>query len=185
MYADALAMGREFNDLATQASALTNLGMQRHAADRNDEARPMLAESLELRRTLGDRSGRDDARQLGCHRGQRGRLNEAEPRYREALAIFREIGGNRLVANALEGLAWCARHREDPESAARLWGGAEGVRNRPGHPPRPADLAERREMQTWLREMLGASRARSIRRRAASLTTEAIVDEILASLRGV
>ena len=71
----------------------------------------------------------------------RGEYERAGGLYRESLALQREVGEKRDIAECLEGLAGVAGEQGRAERATRLLGAAEALREEVGAPLPPADRA--------------------------------------------
>ena len=69
---------------------------------------------------------------LGSLAQRRGDHRQAETLYRESLALLVELGDRRRTAACLEGLAAAASTRGEANRAARLFGAADGLRERAG-----------------------------------------------------
>src|SRR5438093_10200882 len=64
--------------------------------------------------------------------------------YRESLAVLREMGDKKGIADSLEGLAEAAAKLGQPERAARIWGAEQALRDAIVL-PLPATTLERQE----------------------------------------
>jgi DNA-binding CsgD family transcriptional regulator len=127
-YENALELLREADDPAGVAGLLNNLGLV--AAEQRDLARSraLLEEALRIYRRIGNERGMAIAL---CNLGHRiARIDgpaAAISCYREALPLFHAIGDKAGVAWGLQALAETASEGA-PATAARLYGGAEAVR---------------------------------------------------------
>ena len=70
---------------------------------------------------------------------EQGTVADAAAFFREALALFLEIGHRRGAARVLEGMAGVASRRGDAARALTLAGAASALRHELGAPPRPRD----------------------------------------------
>jgi predicted ATPase/DNA-binding XRE family transcriptional regulator len=103
---------------------------------------PGASRSLTELETLGHELGAQDyvaaaafyAGELACLVEDR---ETARARYAASLALFHELGYQRWIARALEGLATLA----PPERAIRLAGAASALREASGQPPSPSERA--------------------------------------------
>src|SRR5689334_18459346 len=92
-------------------------------------ARALCQEALALRRALGDRPNTAIALgQLGRVALDLGDLAEARARFTESLVLSRDVGRQRSIALALEGLAAVAAGERRAERAVVLAGAADAVR---------------------------------------------------------
>lgn len=69
---------------------------------------------------------------LGMAHVERGELDTASARFRESLALFRDIGDEHGTANALSNLAWVAHYLGDHRAALREFGAALDFYRRTG-----------------------------------------------------
>jgi tetratricopeptide (TPR) repeat protein len=76
---------------------------------------------------------------LGAVACEQGALDRADAYYIEALDLHDELGSERGVAYAVQGLGEVATSRGDYEAAARLLGAAEATRERIGVVLSPAE----------------------------------------------
>ena len=72
----------------------------------------------------------------------RGDRQQAKSLHEESLALSRELGDKLIAAESLEGLA-CSATRGEEESAARLFGAAESLREAVGYHQVPRERALR------------------------------------------
>jgi DNA-binding CsgD family transcriptional regulator len=99
----------------------------------HDSAASQLEESLALSRELGDHWNTAFSLYiLGMIELQRGDLERGEALIEECVPIDRGLEYRFLLAHVLLGLGLVAALRGRPDRAARLWGGAEPLRERLG-----------------------------------------------------
>jgi tetratricopeptide (TPR) repeat protein len=84
-----------------------------------------------------------------------GDVNLALTSQHEALAIALQLGGTRVIANAVEGLAGAHSVRGDAEFAARLLGAADALRRRSGGSMPAAERFDVDRAEQRAREALG------------------------------
>jgi len=140
LYEEALAMWRQLGDRRGIAVTLNNLGLVvRHQSD-YPIARAMYEESLAIVRERGDRRGMAVAlNNLGNVVLEEGNFPAARTLYNESLEILRELVDRDGIAASLEGLAHVAFPLAGPSKAARIWGGAERLREQIGAPMPPGN----------------------------------------------
>ncbi|MEO8133346.1 MAG: tetratricopeptide repeat protein [Betaproteobacteria bacterium] len=139
-YEASLAMFRELGDRRGVAYALNNLGLL--ASDRSDyaAARALHEESLAIRRELGDQWGiASSLNNLGDVVAAQGDFPAARALDQQSLAVQRALGDRRGIAYTLEALAYVASALATPDTAARIWGGAERLREEIGSPVPPSE----------------------------------------------
>jgi hypothetical protein len=108
----------------------------------------LLAEALDLDREIGDRQGAGCAlTYLGHVALDAGDLPEARTRLRGALAVLREVGDRRIIADALDGCAGLAAAERQPRRALRPAGAAAALRAAIGRPTPPV---QRPAFERWL-----------------------------------
>jgi predicted ATPase/class 3 adenylate cyclase len=96
-----------------------------------ERGRALLRESADLSLRVGDRfSVASSLHALGDVEIEEGELDAAEEAYAGALRVAWETGAQRIVCYSLAGLGAVAAEREDPESAALLWGFVERYEER-------------------------------------------------------
>jgi DNA-binding CsgD family transcriptional regulator/tetratricopeptide (TPR) repeat protein len=130
---ESLALARSLGDEVRSYVALDHLGEV--AQDVGDDARAveLYQAALEMQRRLGHRRGMAvSLTNLGSLAQRRGDHRQAEAFYREGLALLVELGDRRRTAACLEGLAAAASARGEAQRGARLFGAAEGLRERAG-----------------------------------------------------
>jgi DNA-binding SARP family transcriptional activator/tetratricopeptide (TPR) repeat protein len=93
------------NDHATEARALTMLGLVHWLQGRYPQATDHHQQALTISRDTGDRAGEAIAlTYLGLVHGQQGRYPQATGHYQQALTICRDIGDRVVEAQILNGL---------------------------------------------------------------------------------
>ena len=125
----ALAVSRSVDDRAGEAAALRRLSLPVWEQGRRDEGEKALHTALALSRQIGDRAGEADALStLGVaiasltHDG-----SPVEPYFRQALAIYRELGQRDRVSTMLVNLGRVAMLGGDPRRAVEVFGEAAGM----------------------------------------------------------
>ena len=93
--------------------------------------------------------------ELGLIAEQRGRAAEAGRLHLRALRTSRTLGGHRIIAMALEGLAGATGLGGDHERSARLLGAAASARRATSVPAAPSERAEIDRIATAARAALG------------------------------
>jgi non-specific serine/threonine protein kinase len=111
---------------------------------------------------------------------ERGEYDRAVALYEESLALRRELGDRRGIAEALEGLALVAADRAEPERAALLLGAAEAVGEATGASPQPTDLAAHDQTIASIRRVLGEAGFAAAYSRGRALTLDQILIQLSA-----
>ncbi len=151
---------------------LTGRAMVRRAQGRLDDAVEAAAAALDVYRRTQLLSGQAlSLALLGFATECLGDVSGADEHHTEALSAARQLGDERLVALALEGLAGVAVARGDHERGATLVGAAGHLRNLNGAPSGPASDVGR--ISESIVEVLGQERfdAACERGRGADLDT--------------
>jgi predicted ATPase/DNA-binding CsgD family transcriptional regulator len=126
---ESLALSREMRDRAGTALALYLLGRFALAQGEATTARSLLEESLPLQRVLGDRQGIAHALcLLASVATVQGDEAKASAWYEESLALFRLMDDVEGQVLCLQGWARLLARQGEAVWAARLWGGAETLR---------------------------------------------------------
>ena len=123
-FEESVAIYRELGAEGRWSLALVLQGLGMVADVRHDEpaAHRFYAESLALRRELGDRWGlAQSLDDLGARQLAAGDLDAAHTLYVEALEIARQAGDRRLIATELSGLASLAAAQGDVSRAVTLY----------------------------------------------------------------
>src|SRR5262249_17804674 len=87
-----------------------------------------------------------------------GDLGTARARFLESLALRRELGNRRGIAECLEGLARVTAAQDQPERAAILFGAAHALRDHLAAPLPVNERPDQEEQLDALRRGLGAER---------------------------
>jgi predicted ATPase/DNA-binding SARP family transcriptional activator len=95
--------------------------------------------------------------ELGFLAERRGRVAEARRLHLRALRASRTLGGPRVVAIALEGLAGATAAAGDHETSARLLGAADAARRATSVPAAPSERSEIDRITVATRTALGAA----------------------------
>ncbi len=140
LYEESLALRRELGDQWGIGAALNNLGLVvLHDGD-YPAARALYGESLKVFRDLGNRQAMaSPLSNLGRVAYQQGDYAGARALIQESLAIFWDLRDRWGIAMSLEGLAYVALALARRVQAARLWGGAERLREEIGCPLPPSE----------------------------------------------
>ncbi len=124
-----LALARELGDVQLTGAALDNLGNLADEDGRLEAARRFYDEALALRRQLGDRFQiAVSLGNLGCLMQKMGDIERAWALVRESLEIKRELGNVHSATFGLEAIASLAIEGGAYESAVRLLGAADAIR---------------------------------------------------------
>jgi predicted ATPase/class 3 adenylate cyclase len=139
LYEESLALRRELGDQWGIGAALNNLGLVvLHDGD-YPAARALYGESLKVFRDLGNRQAMaSPLSNLGRVAYQQGDYAGARTLIQESLAIFWDLRDRWGIAMSLEGIAYVLALAR-PVKAARLWGGAERLREEIGCPLPPSE----------------------------------------------
>ena len=171
---EGLALWRELDDPDGIGWSLNHLGHVAQLRGEYARARRLHEESLSLFRGL-------DAQYYGlawAHQGLgeaalgQGDAALAATDFREALTLSRDAGYRAGMAWCLAGLAGVAFLDEDPERAARLWGGAEALRQSIGAREAPASHATRERLMAAAREQLGETAFAEVWSKGQAMTME-------------
>jgi non-specific serine/threonine protein kinase len=150
---EALAISRELDDWLEIAETLYHLGTVAYFQGDYLAANARLEQSLAIRRERGFRHGiAATLTALGLVAHDKRDYPNAQTLLKEALAIQRELGDRRSISESLEGFAAVAFALTGPESAARIWGRAERLREEIGAPIAPAQ-------RPWYDRQVAAARA--------------------------
>jgi predicted ATPase/class 3 adenylate cyclase len=137
---ESLAIIRGLGNRWHIAGSLINLGSIDYLQGNLTSARQRYEESLAIYRELGDRWGIAAALiNLGSAANDQCDYRAASAMYKESLAIHLELGDRWGIAESLQGLAYVAFALFGPARAARIWGGAERLREEIGSPVPPRD----------------------------------------------
>ena len=131
--ADVEAIYRELGNIRGLSSVLENRGYSELVLGNYDAAEPLLRESL----ALGSPSPSHVLLNLGLALLGNGRPDEARTAFAQSLAEGASTEAPEQVLYALEGLASVAASVAEDETAARLWGASEALRESIGVIPRP------------------------------------------------
>lgn len=163
LYEASLALYRERglpHDTAA-ADALAHLGMAAFFDGDDARAQPALAESLALKRALGEKWGMGFALfHLGCIAIRQGRPEDAYALITEGLDLGAELNERLLRAYLVEALAWlaCATPDRRPLArAAQIFGAAEALREALAAPRPPRWRTLLAPILTELETNLGAA----------------------------
>jgi predicted ATPase/class 3 adenylate cyclase len=177
---ESLAIRRELGDRWGIAASLGNLGNV--AAEQGDypAARALHAESLAVRRELGDRWGIGNSlNNMGNVAYDQGDYPSAQALYEESLTIRQELGNRWGIAWSLEGLAYAAFALAGPGRAARIWGGAERLREEIASPLPPGDRPRYDHKVAAARTTLGDAAFDLAWQEGRAMTLEQVVEYAL------
>ena len=151
-----LEIMRALGDVGFVAEMAYYLGVIHRHQGKLDEAQTLLEESLSLGQEQWAPSERF-IRQTELARSltQQGKVAEARAIYRQNRGFLSTSGFRWLVAEYLEGLAALQVSLGAPETAVRLWGAAEALREAIGAPMFPVDRAAYASAITAARTQLG------------------------------
>ena len=118
---DFLSLSSSTIDATLRAEALDRAGMLARYQGDLKHAHELIAESLSLRRELGERHGvADSLSNLGFVVLHQGDFTQARQLYSEALSIHRELDNRQGIADSLSHLALMAFYESDYESAQAM-----------------------------------------------------------------
>jgi len=143
LHEESLAIRRVLGDWQGIGDSLNSLGSS--ASEQGDyaAARALFEESLAIQRDLGDRQSMAlSLNALGHMAFAQGDNACARALHEETLTIYRELGDRRGIARSLVGLAYVAFALGCPGRAARIWAGAERLRETIGETLPPSDCAD-------------------------------------------
>jgi len=107
---------------------------------------------------------------------QQGKWAQALPLYRESILYFQDMGHEPAVAHQLECIAYIAIAKEAPDTAARLLGAAQAIRERTNNPIKPPwQKAENDQAMKELAEILGRAHRDAIVGEGRSMTLDEAV----------
>jgi predicted ATPase/DNA-binding SARP family transcriptional activator len=170
LHEEAMTLAETVGSRVSYGVILTGRAMVRRAQGRVQDAADAAADALAVYRRTQLRSGQALALALlGFATECLGDPSRAEELHAEALAAARQLGDERLVALAVEGLAGVAVARGDLERGASLLGAADHLRDLNGASSGPASDVDR--IGGLIQDALGAERFQQIRHegRAADL----------------
>jgi predicted ATPase/serine/threonine protein kinase len=136
---EGLAISRESNDKSEIGLSLSFLGHLAWAEGKTAAAHPLFVESLAIFRQLGNKEiVSDNLTILGAVAYSAGDYNVARSHFAEALVTAQELGDKITIAFSLDGFAALTAKQGKLESAARLAGAAEHLRESTGYEIEPA-----------------------------------------------
>ena len=185
-FEQALALARDRQHEWYIGLCLNNLGFLDLLRGRPEEARPLLAESAERRRRLGDMRGLASTliNQASLAMGA-GDVDSAYPLCLESLRLLDRWGLSPLTADLLEDLAAILANREQPQLAARILGGIEGFRAAIGAPAMQWRREDHARTIESLQQMLGAEPYAAAVAEGARLPVDRIAKEVLSYESGL
>jgi predicted ATPase/transcriptional regulator with XRE-family HTH domain len=133
LHDEAMAVWREMGNDQKLAIVVANRSGMAYRQGEYDLAAKLQEEALNLKRAVGDKLATASSLGfLGSIEIERGNLAAARERLDEALISFHEAGQKTEVAACFEALARVALEEGDSGRAARLYGGAEALRESVG-----------------------------------------------------
>lgn len=154
-FAEGLEFAREHNEERLIAICLSGLGSYELDHGNVEEARKMKEESLAIYRRVGDRWIIGLVLWGIAHAAlAQGDLHRARLAIREWAEIVQDLGNRWLLAYVLESAAEIALGESQPERAARLFGGAEALREYFGAQFSVSEGREHAEAVAKLKSML-------------------------------
>jgi ATP/maltotriose-dependent transcriptional regulator MalT len=155
-------VSREAGDRVNESLCLANLGEMAFLDGDLTRARELLTQAAALAGEVADPSNRSFVRvdsfariDLGWVHLAEGDIEEGERRFREGLALERELGTSTGARSALAGLAGLAAARGDHERAARLSGAAEALAEQADATPDASDLRAHEPLLSTARAAAG------------------------------
>ena len=140
---ESVAIFRELGDHQSLVMALNNLGVVAEEQGDRDAARHFYEECISIARQLGEKTfivyALNGLAHVHCLQGD---LSHGWLYYRESLILAQQTAEKRLIAYGLEGFAKVALRQGTMETAARLLGAADALRQEIGAPLDPAEQAE-------------------------------------------
>ena len=177
-----LALRRSLGDPLLIAASANTLGLAAMRAGDLDTAERAFDECLQLARELGEKVLTAAAL---CALGEIALsgdvLEIAAERLLDALALYRELEDERDCAECLHALGGVAAAQGRPLDAARLWGGADGLRQRLSAVLTPDERAVEQRFLPGVAAELGAEQLAQARTEGRSLELaelQAIVSEL-------
>jgi len=180
---EALSIQRELDNAAGVLAVLQERGNLAVEMGEGDAALRDFGEALEIARRLGEKPRLAGlyAAVAAAHR-RAGRLELAVAPLRQALEMYREIGSSVDSPDALLLAASLAADRGDFTRAARLFGAADAHRGASEMPVLPGEAALIRRSRETARAGLGETAFDAAAVEGAGLSSDAAMEEALASL---
>jgi DNA-binding CsgD family transcriptional regulator len=178
---EGLARSRELEDAWLTAQRLNFLGDLARSQENDATATARYEDALTLLRGQ-DLTGTVPSllHNLGYLALRRDDTRRSLRLFRESLAMFRDQGDLRGVADCLDGLAGVQVAMKQPERAAQLLGAAEALRGSAGGSIWPANVVDRERILTQVRGSLEQSKLASAWADGRLLRPEQAVAEALA-----
>jgi tetratricopeptide (TPR) repeat protein len=174
LHEQAMVLAESVGSRVSYGVIFTGRAMVRWAQGRLQEAADAAGEALAVYRRTRLVTGQAlSLALLGFTTERLGDLERAEELHTEALATSRQLGDERLVALALEGLAGVAVAREEHERGGELLGLAAHLRELNGAPSGPASDEVR--IGEVVLDALGQERFDEVRRRGRDADIDALV----------
>lgn len=182
LYIKCLEIQKDIGANWSWAMNCMNLGWLLVLGENWDEAEEWLskarAEMLELEDKWGVAASTGNLGEVAVGKGE---LDRAGELHAESLRSFQEIGDLPAMAEELEAIAHLAFLRKEIEVAARLYGAAEGLRNKIGSPlgwQEAARLAKRKRMVA-----LASEHFEGLTEEGERMTAEVAIDIALLTIR--
>ena len=178
LHSRALAMHRQSGDTRSAAICLANLGIVLTDLGQHPDAKAMFEEGLALFEQTGDRRG---AASTKCYMGNQacemGDHRAARHLYQQSLAARFDLGDRLGVVEVLEGIACVQAGVADIDSAARLWGFSDRLRQ---ELHTPMERAQRRRYDRAVTDARGTCGDEEIFDRAWRRGREMPLDQAIA-----
>lgn len=154
-FEEGLAICRELNDQAGTMHSLNNLGDLERTEGNYAAARTLFQEAVALSKQLGNKqAGCAGLNNLGFAAFGEGDFPAARSSFAEALAVARELKHKIQISYSLDGFAALAVEGGEAETAARISGAAELLRETIGCEIEPAERLFRDEYLARVRAVL-------------------------------
>lgn len=156
---------------------LLALGMDERLRGHYDSAKKIFEEGkLAFRRVRSKYFVQVMSSELGHVERQQGNLTKAKSIYRQTIKGWQDLGNRAAVAHELECFGFLAIAEEEPESAVKLFGAAEALREKIQAPMTDYEHAEYDRMVVRLRSMLTETEFNSLWAEGRSLTMEQAIE---------
>jgi DNA-binding NarL/FixJ family response regulator len=185
LYEESLKLHREKGVMQNTEAAdvLAHLGMAEFFSGDPTRAEPLLKESVEIKRALGEKWGMGFALfHLGCAAISLGQFSEAQTYITEGLDVCAELNDRLLRAFLLEALAWLALaspDKDDPALSASIFGTADALRKQIAAPRPPQWRAMVEQIVSELENALGTESVSNEIEAGGQLSTEEVLRNFL------
>ncbi len=152
---EGLALDLETGSRISQSVNLNNLGLIAKAQGEYARARTLFEQSLAIKRDLAEKPGIGICLlHLGCLALDQADYGHARFLLVDCLRLLREVGDRLVGVGALESVARLSLAQQDSQSAARLFGAAEALREHLGAPIPPIEREKLTQAAVSLREAM-------------------------------